>query len=244
MSSLSSSSSSRRRGSPPPRPPGPTGYHNLPSSLQNRLARVISPRDMQSLGRSGRSGRDAADSVHANRAAMAESFVSNTRLGGIMTSRSFPQRVVAAVAMAEAALKLETDQQLRRAGFTANLYENHEYNPPVSYGRHQDRRDVHGIEIQSHLNRTAHGREFSVILMSPHLATQVKIRGGLQTHGGLPAVTVYASYDDEEDSRSSLVGAGQLAHILVLLRRAGYAVLTGRVRSPFDSGHRLPYFPT
>ena len=92
-------------------------WESLPSEIQARVARTVSPRDMRSVGRVSRSGRRAANRVHAERVASAQRFRADPRMAAVMTGRSLKTRVLAAILTAAEVGWTASLTRLRRAGF-------------------------------------------------------------------------------------------------------------------------------
>jgi hypothetical protein len=92
-------------------------WESLPSEIQARVARTVSPRNMRSVGRVSRSGRGAANRVHAERVASAQRFREDPRMSAVLTGRSLKTRVLAAVLTAAEVGWTATLTRLRRAGF-------------------------------------------------------------------------------------------------------------------------------
>jgi hypothetical protein len=236
---------------------------NLPSDLVERITARLPQPHLRSLGRTGRAERAAADAVHAARQARATAARAGPA-AGVLSRRRLAQLVVAAVARAEAASRLVTDDRhMRRAGFEADLYEDHvaaSGTPARTYGAYAS---TGSFEIQTDLYRTAGGYRFDVVFLHPSLGGQVQITGGarLRSSDGKPALTLGMPYDPPEET--TVEGAAHVAEIVSRLQRLGYAVYTADrpvrpfVRPPPGTPapreprwaammpHRLhPYFPT
>ena len=98
-------------------------WESLPSEIQARVARTVSPRDMRSVGRVSRSGRRAANRVHAERVASRQRFRADPRMAAVMTGRSLKTRVLAAILTAAEVGWTASLSRLRRAGFAVGPWE-------------------------------------------------------------------------------------------------------------------------
>ena len=131
-------------------------WESLPSEIQARVARTVSPRDMRSVGRVSRSGRRAANRVHAERVASRQRFRADPRMAAVMTGRSLKTRVLAAILTAAEVGWTASLTRLRRAGFAVGPYLN-----GVGYEANKTFAMPGGVSVYTLILReAAHGHDY------------------------------------------------------------------------------------